>query len=90
MEATSPVPSFGSKASGGSSGGSSGRVATYGFDLQKKLSFHALLIFNYRGETIPDALSVEEYGRLYNAYREGSEYSQHGGLYTILRGAQVG
>ncbi|KAJ4391238.1 hypothetical protein N0V93_004855 [Gnomoniopsis smithogilvyi] len=23
------------------------------------------------GETVPDALSVEEYGRLYNAYREG-------------------
>lgn len=29
-----------------------------------------------RGETIPDALSVEEYGRLYNAYREGSECSK--------------
>ncbi|KAJ4393126.1 hypothetical protein N0V93_002333 [Gnomoniopsis smithogilvyi] len=51
MEANSPVPSFGSKISAGSSATSSNRVPT--------------------GETIPDALSVEEYGRLYNAYREG-------------------
>lgn len=26
------------------------------------------------GSTIPDALSVEQHGRLYNAYREDSEY----------------
>lgn len=38
-----------------------------------------------RGGTIPDALSIEEHGRQWNAYREGSESALDWGSWCISR-----
>lgn len=51
------------------------RILTYSVLLVMDQSSDPSLTVHSSGSTIPDALSVEEYGRLFNAYREGSESS---------------